>query len=142
VASGGLDNAATIFKLPPKGGPAVISKPLTVLNQHEGYLSCCRFIGDDTLVTSSGDSTLLMWDIASGHAKRRFDGHHADVMSLSICPSNPATFVSGSCDTSARLWDSRIQNPCVMTYLGHEADVNSVRFMADGQAFVTVSLPC
>ncbi|ONM07586.1 GTP binding protein2 [Zea mays] len=48
-------------------------------------------------------------------------------------------FVSGSCDTTVRLWDIRIASRAVRTYHGHEDDVNSVKFFPDGHRFGTGS---
>ena len=39
--------------------------------------------------------------------------------------------VSGSHDTSVRLWDNR-NNECIKKYRGHIANVNSVKFSPDG----------
>lgn len=48
-------------------------------------------------------------------------------------------FVSGSCDATARLWDTRVASRAVRTFLGHEGDVNSVKFFPDGNRFGTGS---
>lgn len=59
--------------------------------------------------------------------------------SISINGSDPRMFVSGSCDTTARLWDTRQAGRAVRTYHGHEGDVNTVKFFPDGQHFGTGS---
>jgi len=51
VACGGLDNLCSIYKLP-QGGKEGAQKTYGELAQHEGYLSCCRFIGDSEILTS------------------------------------------------------------------------------------------
>lgn len=48
-------------------------------------------------------------------------------------------FVSGSCDSTARLWDMRVASRAVRTFHGHEGDVNSVKFFPDGNRFGTGS---
>lgn len=48
-------------------------------------------------------------------------------------------FVSGSCDTTTRLWDTRIASRAVRTFHGHSGDVNSVKFFPDGMRFGTGS---
>lgn len=48
-------------------------------------------------------------------------------------------FVSGSCDSTARLWDTRVASRAVRTFHGHEGDVNSVKFFPDGNRFGTGS---
>lgn len=42
------------------------------LAAHTGYLSCCRFISDKEIVTSSGDMTCGLWDIETGQLKTHF----------------------------------------------------------------------
>lgn len=59
--------------------------------------------------------------------------------SVSISGSNSRMFVSGSCDATARLWDTRAASRAVRTFHGHEGDVNTVRFFPDGNRFGTGS---
>lgn len=60
-------------------------------------------------------------------------------MSVAILPSVDANmFISGSCDTLAKVWDIRTKN-CTMTLRGHESDINSVALFPDGKAFGTGS---
>lgn len=51
-------------------------------------------------------------------------------------------FVSGSCDTSALIWDTRQAKPVLEfgeNVNGHESDINSVKFFMSGKQFVTGS---
>ncbi|GBP06932.1 Guanine nucleotide-binding protein subunit beta-1 [Eumeta japonica] len=105
VACGGLDNMCSIYNLKTREGNVRVSRELP---GHGGYLSCCRFLDDNQIVTSSGDMTCV------------------------------ATFVSGACDASAKLWDIR-ENVCKQTFPGHESDINAVTFFPNGQAFATGS---
>jgi len=134
VACGGLDNICSIFNLKSSDMPIRCCREL---NAHVGYLSCCRFIDDTSIVTSSGDMTCMLWDTTNGTKLRTFEDHTGDVMSLSLAP-DCHTFVSGACDQSAKLWDIRTGN-CVQTFNGHESDINSVQFFPDGNAFGTGS---
>jgi len=133
VACGGLDNLCSIYKLPsgPKEGT---QKTYAELAQHEGYLSCCRFIQDNEILTSSGDFTCILWDVETKTAKNIFNDHQGDVMSVAVYPENN-TFVSGSCDSTVKLWDFRAAGgKSLKTFTGHESDVNSVQFFPDGNA--------
>lgn len=47
---------------------------------------------------------------------------------MSINGLSPRIFVSGSCDSTARMWDTRVASRAVHTYHGHEGDVNAVKF--------------
>eukprot|EP00127_Corallochytrium_limacisporum_P000648 Clim_evm47s22 gene=Clim_evmTU47s22 len=134
VAAGGLDNICTVYALRSRDGQPRISRELAA---HTGYLSCCRFLSDKEILTSSGDMTCALWDIESGQLKTQFTGHNGDVMSVSLGPDQN-TFVSGACDALAKVWDIR-SGKCVQTFSGHESDINSVQFFPNGKAFVTGS---
>jgi len=97
--------------------------------------SCLRF----QIITSSGDSTCILWDVETKTPKAIFNDHTGDVMSVSVFDSKDM-FVSGSCDATAKLWDHRQNGKnCVKTFPGHESDINSVQFFPDGNAFGTGS---
>lgn len=49
--------------------------------------------------------------------------------SLAICPTQPNIFVSGGCDTMAKVWDIRTGR-CTQTFAGHDNDINSVKYAA------------
>eukprot|EP01083_Nonionella_stella_P187063 686497_1 len=77
VACGGLDNICSVYKL--DASPIVSASdpklPYKELSQHEGYLSCCRFVDDTEIVTCSGDSTCIQWDVETGTPKLIFGDH-------------------------------------------------------------------
>lgn len=135
VACGGLDNLCSIYQL----NQVAVIRSHRELAAHDGYLSCCRFIGDTQILTSSGDQTCMLWDIELGTSKITFSGHEGDVMSLSILPTvDPNMFVSGSCDSTAKVWDIRT-GKCTMTLRGHESDINSIILFPDAKSFGTGS---
>lgn len=133
VACGGLDNLCSIYSLDSQstGSPGRATRELSA---HEGYISCCRFIDTTKILTSSGDSMCMLWDVERGENIMTFKGHEGDAMSLSICPTDKNMFVSGSCDASAKVWDIR-SGSCTHTFKGHESDINSVSFFPSGVAF-------
>jgi len=135
VACGGLDNICSVYNL--RTREATI-RPCRELNAHTGYLSCCRFLNDKQIVTSSGDMTCILWDIEAGSKITEFNDHNGDVMSLSISPSDKNCFVSGACDASTKLWDLRT-GKCTQTFTGHESDINAVNYFPNGLAFGTGS---
>jgi guanine nucleotide-binding protein G(I)/G(S)/G(T) subunit beta-1 len=141
VAAGGLDNIVSIYRIGGDKRGLTADKPAAELSQHEGYLSCCRFIDDKSIISASGDSTCILWDIERGSPKQVFTAHQSDVMSISLCEEvNPSIFVSGSCDASAKIWDIRQSGKsAAASFSGHESDINSVVFLPDGTAFATGS---
>ncbi|XP_074839104.1 guanine nucleotide-binding protein G(I)/G(S)/G(T) subunit beta-2 [Carettochelys insculpta] len=134
VACGGLDNICSIYSLKTREGNVRVSRELP---GHTGYLSCCRFLDDNQIITSSGDTTCALWDIETGQQTTAFGGHSGDVMSLSLAPDG-RSFVSGACDASIKLWDVR-DSMCRQTFTGHESDINAVCFFPNGNAFATGS---
>lgn len=143
VACGGLDNLCSVYNLRQGKDPHAVSSgnPARELVGHTGYLSCCRFITDRDMVTSSGDMSCMLWDVETGQRKAEYDEHTADVMFLALSPTNKNLFVSGACDAQAKLWDTRVpaSKGAAQTFAGHETDINSVAFFPDGNAFVSGS---
>lgn len=135
VACGGLDNICSIYNLSAREGPTRVARELS---GHSGYLSCCRFINDRRILTSSGDMTCVLWDIETGQKITEFADHLGDVMSLSINPLDNNQFVSGACDAFAKLWDIR-QQKCSQTFAAHDSDINAIQFFPNGNAFGTGS---
>ncbi|KAL0384098.1 UNVERIFIED_CONTAM: Guanine nucleotide-binding protein subunit beta [Sesamum radiatum] len=146
VACGGLDSMCSIFNLNTQtenDGNMPVSR---MLSGHKGYVSSCQYVPDEDthLITGSGDHTCVLWDITTGLRTSVFggefqSGHTSDVVSVSINGSNSRMFVSGSCDSTARLWDTRVASRAVRTFHGHEGDVNTVKFFPDGNRFGTGS---
>eukprot|EP01115_Flamella_aegyptia_P001571 TRINITY_DN125_c0_g1_i1.p1 TRINITY_DN125_c0_g1~~TRINITY_DN125_c0_g1_i1.p1 ORF type:complete len:346 (-),score=83.86 TRINITY_DN125_c0_g1_i1:136-1173(-) len=134
VACGGLDNICSVYSLKTSEVPI---RACRELNSHTGYLSCCRFLNDRQILTSSGDMTCILWDIDAGTKITEFVEHQGDVMSLSIAP-NKDSFVSAGCDNTARCWDLRT-GKSQQIFKGHDKDINCVQFFPNGLAFGTGS---
>lgn len=134
VACGGLDNICSVYNLNSRDNPIRVCREL---NSHSGFISCCRFITDTQILTSSGDMTCILWDVEVGTKVREFNEHHGDVMSISLSPDNNQ-FISGACDYNAKLWDLR-SGKSQLTFEGHNSDINSVQYFPNGNAFGTGS---
>lgn len=130
VACGGLDNVCSLYDM------NMGSAKRAQLDGHEGYVSAVRFLTPSSLLTSSGDSTCILWDVSLGREVIRFTDHASDVLCISPCPTSAHTFVSGSVDSTAKVWDTRTGRS-VQSFVGHDGDVNAVRFMRNGLAFGT-----
>lgn len=139
VASGGLDNMCTIYR---RDNPQATPWELA---SHEGFLSCCRFISESQIVTASGDSTCLLWDIQSMKPIQSMAEHTKDCVWVSLQPNSAAgggegggtgvpaetnIFASCSIDQTVKIWDLRTPTKSVMTFDGFfSADVNGVEWM-------------
>ena len=135
IAAGGADKFCSIFSVAER--EAV--RPLCELIGHDGYLSCCRFLHENNLVTSSGDSTAILWDIQYSKSNLIFREHAADCLSVAVNPRiSPSIFATGSGDCTAKLWDIRIGG-CTQTFTGHDSDVNDIEFFPDGHGIGTAS---
>lgn len=49
-------------------------------------------------------------------------------MSLALSP-DMNTFISGACDSLAKLWDVR-EGACKQTFIGHTSDINAIAVSA------------
>jgi len=136
VASGGLDNLCSIFHIEDSIGWE-IRQPYRELQQHEGYLSECKFIDNTHIVTASGDGTIIHWDIEKQTPLTQFSEHGGDVQSVAVLKER-SLLVSGAIDAKAKVWDWRLKS-CIASFGGHESDINSVRWFPDGYAFASGS---
>lgn len=137
VACGGMDNQLTIYDLNNRDTSGAAKMLVEVLG-YEGFLSSARFLDDKSLVTGSGDMKVMHIEVETGKKLLDMQGHNGDVAALSLRPNDSNTFVTGSVDRTARLWDLRTPG-CTQTLWGHEADVNSVSFHSSSVTFVTCS---
>lgn len=151
IASGGLDSTCSIYdveKIPEGGWHS--DKPYRELCQHEGYLSSCKFIGDNQnnkIITSSGDGTCILWDIIKNKSIQQYNNNDkengGDIECLDI-NQNKSIFVCGSIDSVAKIFDYRMDgddNKCIATFRGQHngEDINCIKFFPDGQSFVSGS---
>lgn len=122
VGCGGLDNLCTVYN---RGNP---NNPIE-MSSHDGFISCCRFLNESEILTSSGDSTCIHWNITKGQPVSRFNGHTADAMFISLDPQNKSSFASCSVDKTVKLWDIRSPKGATNTLVGHLGDVNGVEYL-------------
>lgn len=135
VACGGLDNVCSIYSL----NQTQVMRATKELTRHDGYLSCCRFVGNDQMLTASGDSTCIHWDIEASTPLMFFAEHQCDVMSVATSPRDRSMFASGSVDASVKVWDFRTGKSTHTFDKYHNSDINSVAFFPEGYSVGTGS---
>jgi len=70
---------------------------------------------------------------------QNFHGHTGDVFSVDVPKSDIGNiFISGGADGHALVWDIRT-GQCVQSFEGHDADINTLKFHPNGDAFATGS---
>jgi guanine nucleotide-binding protein G(I)/G(S)/G(T) subunit beta-1 len=138
VACGGLDNVLSVYDVNKD-----VNRPVSELSGHEGYLSCCRFIGESKVLTASGDAKCIYWDLDRETQTSTFDEHSMDVMCVAVSPTDKNMFASGSVDETMKVWDIR-SGKCTHTFgrkgdKFHTSDINSVAFFPEGWSIGTGS---
>jgi len=136
VASGGLDNICSVFSLKPEASKDGPIKATRELNAHQGYLSCCKFLSEDKIITGAGDWCCILWDIPGNTKIMEFQDHFQDVISLAIGAENK-TFVSAGCDSTARIYDIASGKSTSCFSINDGGDINTVCYFPNYMAVCT-----
>lgn len=114
IALAGLDNRICIYKLTTDELGLQAIHPLFYLEKHLEFISDFRYISETKLLSSSGDSNIIMWDIERREPLQMFENHCSDVTTIDCHPGNSENlFISSSQDGTIKIWDSREKNACV-----------------------------
>jgi WD40 repeat protein/uncharacterized caspase-like protein len=109
---------------------------------HANSVGSVAFAPDGkTVLSGSTDSTLKLWDVASGRLLRTLAGHSGTIKSVAFAPDG-RTVVSGSEDNTLKLWDiatGRLLRTIVVHSLTGFPGVTSVAFAPDGNAVLSGS---
>jgi hypothetical protein len=132
LVTGGEDAQINVWRI---GRPAA----LLHLSGHISPITCVDFDHREEMVTggSFGGSMKIFDLTAHGKVVRTYQGHHTAVTSIDHHPYG-GHVVSGSSDSTVRLWDLRRKN-CRSTFKGHSGGVTCVRFSPDGSQVVSGS---
>ncbi|XP_019378945.1 PREDICTED: sperm-associated antigen 16 protein isoform X2 [Gavialis gangeticus] len=114
---------------PLKSGLYTLSNTLRV---HDLAVSC-----GTKLVTSSGDTTVRIWDFSKGECILTLEGHASAVWGCSW--HSCGDFVaSASMDNTSKIWDINSER-CRYTMRGHKDSVNSIEFLPFSNTILTCS---
>ena len=88
-----------------------------------------------TIVSSSGDQTLKLWNLPTGELQRTLAGHADQVLSVALSPDGQ-TLASSSWDHTIKLWNLRTEQ-LRRTITGDSNEVWSVALSPDGQTLAS-----
>lgn len=96
-----------------------------VLVGHAGWVRCVALDpSNEWFATGSVDTTIKVWDLATGRLRRTFEGHKETVRGVAISSTSPYMF-SASDDRSVKCWDLEA-NRIIRDYHGHGGAVNTI----------------
>ncbi|SCU95528.1 LAME_0F12486g1_1 [Lachancea meyersii CBS 8951] len=101
-------------------------KLMRVLNGHNGWVRCVCVdpVDNEWFATGSNDTTVKIWDLATGKLKLTLAGHVMTVRSIAVSQNHPFMF-SASEDKLVKCWDLET-NKAVKDFHGHFSGVSSV----------------
>jgi RNA polymerase sigma factor (sigma-70 family) len=141
VASAGRDNTITLWEagtgkfIRRIAGAAPRARPGALFNEKVWSLA---FSPDGkTLAAGSGDTSIYLWDPATGQQISRLDGHKHWVRSVAFSPDGKS-LASGSQDKTVRLWDLGT-GKSIRQFDGHSDGVRYVAFSRDGNTLASNS---
>jgi len=93
-------------------------------------------LDNQTLVACSKDSTIKLWDLASGKEQLTLHGHGSEVTCLDLFKGK-AGLVSGSVDNTVKIWEPPKVNYSIIR--GHLSRVKDVAFNSDSSVIASAS---
>ncbi|KAK5136718.1 hypothetical protein LTR08_002371 [Meristemomyces frigidus] len=94
-----------------------------VFKGHTNGVMCLQF-DENVLITGSYDSTVKVWDIASGKELRTLTGHTSGIRCLQF---DDTKLMTGSLDNTIKLWNWRT-GQCLRTFQAHTAGIITLHF--------------
>jgi WD40 repeat protein len=110
-----------------------------IFTGHTKQINAVAFSPDGkTALSGSVDTTLILWDVATGKEIRPLKGHTQEVRAVVFSPDGK-TALSGSVDKTLILWDVATGKEILPPFVGHDGAVNAVAFSPDGKTALSGS---
>jgi WD40 repeat protein len=114
---------------------ATLARPggylIRTIEGHSGKVRAVALTDDGKAVSASDDTTLKVWDIASGKLLHALEGHSGPIRDVAL--TDDGKTVSASSDGTLKVWDIAT-GKLLRTLEGHVACVNAVVLTSDGKA--------
>ncbi|MEH2330757.1 serine/threonine-protein kinase [Nostoc sp.] len=108
------------------------------LQGHENSVLSVAISPDGKTIASSGDdSTIKLWNLATGKLISSLNGHFQEVNVVVISPDGKL-LVSASDDNTIKIWNLATRKQ-IRTLIGHSDSVHALAISADSQTLVTGS---
>jgi WD40 repeat protein len=111
--------------------------PRQVFRGHTDWVNSVALSRDGSRAVSGGDTTVRLWDVATGKQLHCLSGHKDTVKSVAISPDGDRV-VSSGLDGTVRLWDAETGKE-LRRLEGHASWVMCVAFSPDGKRIATAS---
>lgn len=122
IATASADKTCKLWHvehIPGKNNSFHLKGPTMELHGHKRAVNSVRFSTVDRVVcTSSADTTIRIWSIATGHSVRTLQGHTSPV-SCALFMRNGTSLVSSSSDGTIKTWDLK-SSTCGQTIFGEK----------------------
>jgi len=106
------------------------------LQGHTSTVRGIKMVSETTVISSSRDSTVRVWDLSSGECRKVLEGHENSVRAMAI---HEDLVVSASYDKDARIWNWK-KGECLKILKGHTQKLYAVEY--DGKVIATSSMDC
>jgi hypothetical protein len=121
------------YKLQGPGGPL----EMTLRGHSSSVGSVCLSADGSRIISGSVDSTIKIWNAATGACEMSLEGHNDSVRSVCISVDG-SRIISGSKDKTINIWNAAT-GACEMSLEGHSSIVESVCLSADGIRIISGS---
>jgi len=109
---------------------------VSVMTGHTGSIMELQFSPDGSnLFTCSTDNTLAIWDVPTSQRIKKLKGHTGFVNSVQGNRRGPQMLISGSDDSTIKIWDTRKRN--VVSSLNNNYQVLAVTFNDTAEQIIT-----
>ncbi|KAG4301687.1 hypothetical protein PCANB_001866 [Pneumocystis canis] len=111
--------------------PNIKPRHISFRGHGRNVVTCLQF-DSDKIITGSDDSSINVYDTATGRLRRKLQGHEGGVWALQYLGN---TLVSGSTDRTVRVWDI-VKGECTQIFEGHISTVRCLQILSSANVEV------